>query len=341
MDLQQAIRDGRYQPGSRMPSHRFFEQRFGASSVTVQRAFASLAKRGYVETPGRSGTFVSRLLPHRSHIALVFADMPERGSWNRFWSAIRRAGEEWSGDGVCFRNYFIADGSADAADHLRLIADVDAGVLAGIAFVTGPEYLPSSPVVTCALPRIYLGASADEVRQTGCSSIVYADAQVPQRIVDAFHADGRRRMAAFTPDGVAVGLLDLYRPFLEGQRMETRREWWLGIPIGAGSVCARAIARLLVARERANRPDCILIADDNLVPHVTAGIQDAGASIIDGLSVLAHANFPRPTISAFPIVRYGLDVPLMMRAIGNEVVRLASGGKPRVVEVPYVLNAMR
>ena len=49
-----------------------------------------------------------------------------------------------------------------------------------------------------------------------------------------------------------------------------------------------------------DRPDALVITDDNLVPAATAGVLAAGRRVPADLEVVAHANFPHVTPSAVP-----------------------------------------
>ena len=57
-ELEQAIRDGRWQPGKRLPSEAELVGIFGASRITVGRAVLELQRGGLVERRAGSGTYV-------------------------------------------------------------------------------------------------------------------------------------------------------------------------------------------------------------------------------------------------------------------------------------------
>ena len=61
------------------------------------------------------------------------------------------------------------------------------------------------------------------------------------------------------------------------------------------------------------RPDGILIGDDNLVEYATAGLIDAGVKVPTEVEVVAHCNFPWPTPSVLPVKRLGYDVRECLR----------------------------
>ena len=61
--LRRAILDGRFAPGSRLPSTRALAADLGLSRNVVLLAFAQLVAEGYAEGRGGSGTFVAETLP--------------------------------------------------------------------------------------------------------------------------------------------------------------------------------------------------------------------------------------------------------------------------------------
>ncbi len=61
--LRRAISEGRFAPGSRLPSTRMLARDLGVSRKVAVRAFAQLIEEGYVEARAGSGTIVSPTLP--------------------------------------------------------------------------------------------------------------------------------------------------------------------------------------------------------------------------------------------------------------------------------------
>lgn len=58
-----AIRDGKLEPGSRLPTVRELAAHLGLAANTVARAYRELESAGVIETHGRRGTFVARSDP--------------------------------------------------------------------------------------------------------------------------------------------------------------------------------------------------------------------------------------------------------------------------------------
>ncbi len=72
-----AVRDGRLEPGTRLPTVRDLAGQLGLAVNTVARAYRELETVGIVETRGRQGTFVARRDPTDTAMAAaarVYAD---------------------------------------------------------------------------------------------------------------------------------------------------------------------------------------------------------------------------------------------------------------------------
>lgn len=340
-ELRRRISEGVYRPGAALPARRALAGELGTTQTTLQLACDQLAAQGFLELSGRQATRVPLRLPASSRIALVFPyDPSETG--NRFWATARKLGAAWRDDTTAFEVYELGRQRQDSPGCRRLLADIAARSLAGLVFVDIPQELGGSPLFTSDLPRVVVGIYGEEHRRRYRSSVItFSDAQAVERLFRGFHAAGRRRLAilgpAAGPDWAAgasghvalAGRLDL----------EVRREWQQYLPPDAvGAACARNLIHLLCAGSREHRPDCLLIADDNHVPHATAGVLDAGLRIPEDLAVAAHANFPETTRSAMPCLRYGPDMEQLLRSAIGEIGRLAAGGSTRVILVPHMVR---
>ncbi len=203
-----------------------------------------------------------------------------------------------------------------------------------------PHFLDGSPIFAHPVPRVCIGGGdAEVIARYNMSLMTIADGDVPSQIVRHFHAAGRSRLAALTALTVTRKFHSTYKPLLRSLGMETRQEWWLGLPIEpTTALTARTVTHLLLSGSERQRPDCLLITDDNLLPHATAGAIDAGLELPRELTIIAHANYPGPTKSAIPCLRYGPDMEANVRAAVAEISHLAAGGKPRNIDVPNVFG---
>lgn len=338
--LKAAIRTGTYPAGSRIPSRRTLLTTLKVSPITLQAALDHLAEQGYVVPRGRHGTFVADLPPNRTRYALVFADRPGEGPWNRFWSVIHREGLAWrDAQERRFIPYFCSGNDQDSSDRLRLRTDVEEGRLAGILFVTPPWFLDGSPVLSHDIPRVFMGNDpGDAVRFAGsCLSFGEHDG-ILQRVFAAFREAGCRRVA---------GLIDLHRTEYERTYLQecqraglgSHRNWWIGLTTHqAGAASARSVARLLLDRAPQDRPDGLFIGDDNLVPHATAAIADLELRVPGDLTVIGHANFPNPTPAQVPCGRFGVDAVELLASALDELDRLKAAADPRLVPIRTALR---
>lgn len=339
-ELRQRIQCGTYPAGARMPPHRTLQRELGASSVTLQRAFDRLGELGYVVARGSRGTFVAKQLPHTSHIGVVFPDEIGKGSWNRFWSTAKRVGETWNQGPVRFRFYHISNQRQDSDGHHQLCRDAAEGGLAGVVFLHAPHYLVGSPVLEASLPRVVIAGRRRDVVPFRASAIEFATIDPLEEIVRRFAADGRSRIAGITSPN--AGFLERCRPLLRQLKMDTRPEWWLGLPVAPSAApCAHDVARLLMSAPAKERPDCLIISDDNLAPHAIAGLLAAGVKMPRDLTIAVHANFPVPTPASVPCLRYGVDMEEILTHAISEIQRLAAGGTPDVVRVAVRVSESR
>ncbi len=60
------------------------------------------------------------------------------------------------------------------------------------------------------------------------------------------------------------------------------------------------------------RPDALVIADDNIVEPVTRGLLAAGLSTPKDLDIVAHCNLPNPPQAAVPVRFLGYDCRQML-----------------------------
>lgn len=333
--LRGRILAGVHPPGSRFPLRRTLMRELDASPVTLQRAMDKLVAQGFVRAHGKRGTFVADPLPSQGIVGLVLPRDPEQSPGHRFWNALQRAAAAWDRDGVRFRTYIPEQENPDSPGHRRLAANLAASSMAGVFFVSDPFWLAGTPVLQMAIPRVTIGDAGDDgMERFRTSFLGLTSRHIMPGLLQRFAAQGRRRIAFLTTPthGPCPWLAEI-----AAAGLQTRPEWWVDLPPLAAE-SARAVARLLCSGGREQRPDALIITDDNLVPHAGAGILDAGLQVPRDLAVAAHANAPFPTFAPFPCLRYGPDVNELLAAGLAEIRRLAAGGSPRAIAVAEAIR---
>jgi hypothetical protein len=304
LHIEQALRlrmvDGALRPGAQLPRRDDLQEEFKVSRDTIQRVFDQLLADGFIVANGRGGTFVVERPPHLCRFALVFPDPVAQ--WSRFWHALHREASALSQGGerevVCF---------PDVAPHpdnrafLQLQHDVRALRLAGIILASHPGDLVGSSIL--AEPRIPCVSIMSGPPLPGLPAIYPDLSSFIDRSLDWLAARGRRRVGVLTTPGYAN---DRLRAALAKRGMGSDPRWFQGVEPAAAE-WARNCVHLLMGAPAGQRPEALLITDDNLVEHAMAGVAAAGLRVPDDLDVVGHCNFPWPTPSMLPIRRLGYD----------------------------------
>jgi DNA-binding LacI/PurR family transcriptional regulator len=83
------------------------------------------------------------------------------------------------------------------------------------------------------------------------------------------------------------------------------------------------------------RPDGLVVADDNLAEAATAGVMASGVNAAADLDVVVHCNLPWPPPTMVPVARLGFDIGRVLRtAIDLVDDHRRTDGPPAVVPVP-------
>ena len=328
-ELRNRIVSSEFPPGSRLPTRAELIQRLGTTPVTLQRVFDMLAHEGFVVARGNEGTFVNQKPPHLNRYGLVFpyGPSPDR-PWPTFWSALaQEAAAVAKANGYVMYYFYGNETHQDIETYQRLQADVLAHRLAGLMFVTAPHYLAGSPVLDePGIPRVAIMPAPvfPGVKAVRLGGGLMGMALNRLRVL------GRRRVAVITvPHATEHVAAALAAAGFDSP------PYWIQVTNPQTPEGAHNAAHLLLAANPDCRPDALVITDDNLVPHATAGLLAAGSAACRDLVVIAHANFPHPTPSQLPAIRLGYDVREIVRAcLALMDTQRAGQSGPDLVEIP-------
>ena len=333
-ELRRRVVHGIYPPGARIPPHVTFEREFRASAVTVQRALSRLKEQGFIVARNQRGTFVSDDPPHLHRYAVLLPFSPSQ-AWSQYWNALYN--ESINIQQTLAKRVFVFHGYPGVqsiTDREQLLDLVETDRLAGLIFAIHPGSLAGTPLLDKPdMPRVSIGMPILEY----AFPKLHLDSQsLLSRTFAYFESRGRRRLACIIPSGLER-VMPLAKTIAESN-LETRPYWTQTVSFN-GAVYGRQCAHLLMHPGQFERPDCLFIADDNLVEHVTLGLLDAGVRVPDDLEVVAHANFPWATPSAMPIKRIGFDIRHVMR-LSVEYIDAQRRGEacPSVVHIPAVFD---
>ncbi len=335
--IRRRIASGEWSPGARLPTQRELRRELNANIVTVGRAIDQLRLDGFLDTQGARGTFVTAHPPHLFRYALVFASHPSDPNWPRHWEALAKEAAKLHRDGpVEIPIYYDVDTDrrGTSGDFERLTEDVLAHRLAGLIFASHPWVVKKTPILDePGIPRVaMMEPNAD---YPGVAAVVTAGDLV-LRALDYLAAKGRKRLGVLTLPEKVAGTADLIRRQAAARGLETR-PYWIQSVGSRMPISAQACIHMMMRDGQVDRPDALLVTDDNLVEYATAGLVDAGVRVPTDVDVVVHCNFPWPTPSVVPVRRIGYDAAQSLRACLSSI-DLQRQGSP--VPAPLMIPAL-
>jgi DNA-binding LacI/PurR family transcriptional regulator len=322
--VRQRILAGDLKAGDQLPAQTALAKQFRVSPVTVQRSIDLLARQGFVRTQRRGGTFVADRPPHLCRYGLVFIDTPgDPTTWTLYHNALANEGVRLAKrDGIQLSTYHGVLGHVDEADYRRLLEDVREGLVGGIIITSYPSPLLRTPLLQDPdLPRVAI---------MGLPEIpgiprVFGDIEgLIDRSLDWLKAQGRKRVAVLASLGMYTHCPDHYLPALRRSGFPAE-PCWVQVLDRRPPEAANHAVQLLMRLPRKERPDALLVLDDNLVEHACAGLVAAGVRVPDDVTVVAQCNFPWPPPAVLPLRRIGFDAGEMLAACIDSINRQRLG----------------
>ena len=320
--IREAILNGSYPAGSRLPNQIELAQQLQVSGFTLHRALDQLASDGFIEKRPKVGTRVAGDLPHRNNIALVFPHDPSAGAYySKHFQTLSQAATAWQREtGRNVITFFGMDQRTDSKDRNRLLEDVAAHRLAGIVFSSPPFELENSAILEePGIPRVCIsnGPYSADVPAVGYDGLSFFDTAL-----SSLAAQGRKRVVCLLVPGMAGIESYLFRAAAR-LGITSPPHWQLTLAPDAGEG-ARNVVRLLMHGPASERPDGLIISDDNLVEHAQAGLIASGVNVPDDVMVIEHCNFPWPR-SALSTCRLGFNSHDIFRACVDVIDRQRRG----------------
>lgn len=312
--LRRRIVDGTMAPGSLFPRRVDLSTQFQASSVTIQRVIDELRREGFIHVNGRRATYVSPNPPHLCHYAMVFSSAPAYGNadpWFRFYQALANEAASFrSDDGRKIDIFYSVEAHVDNTTYTSLVAAVRSHRYTGLIFPEQPYAARFGGTPLVEEPGVGRVATASgEV--AGFATVAPNGEPFLDRALDYLAGRGRRRIALLAALG--DGRAESFPQKLVARGMESR-PYWVQTAHLSGAATARSCMHLLMHGGQPQRPDGLIICDDNLVERGTAGLAAAGIRAPQDADVVAHCNFPWPPHSALPVTWLGYDVRKILGA---------------------------
>jgi DNA-binding LacI/PurR family transcriptional regulator len=265
--------------------------------------------------------------PHLSQFAFAYPFHPDIMP-SQFYRAIHDEAERWQNPERCVLSFYdIGTHWEEGGDYERLLGMAQSHRLAGLIFAANPFALHNAKSPLVAMPGLLRVVIESSLNVDGYPA-VYPDTEgfLPKAF-DHLASRGCKRVAVVQIPSVGSGpvaALTRIPALATKYGLAVEPAWIQAIPPSAGRWIGQ-LGRLLMRGKQGQRPDGVVIADDNLVPELTAGLAACGDC---GLAVVAHTNFPHPTPSALPVTRLGYDVAELVATCVERIDQQRRGEKP-------------
>ncbi len=223
-------------------------------------------------------------------------------------------------------------------DRRKLLSLAQTEQFAGLIFPGSVTHLNGTAITAQeGLPRVLINWDAEPI--PGFVAVRLDYEALFDKTLRYFAERGRRRAAMMVASFHCADpgrLAEVFPEYVRKHGLTTRSYWMQGVDIGCPT-WARASAELLAHCAPADRPDALLIVDDNLVQPATEGLLAAGVRAPRDMDIVGHATFPHATPSALPIRRIGFAAPDMLRTSVDIIQRLRRGEeiKPQTVKALF------
>lgn len=314
-ELRGRILRGDLEPGQQVPRRRDLEESLGICQVTIQSVINRLIDDGFLRVRPGQGTFVAEHPPHLTRFGLVLpfrADDTEHAS--KFFTALKQAATGVSRPPE--RRVQVYWGASEwktrGGDAGRLLRDVEHEVVAGVVFA-GPVYpYHGSPLLEKPdIPRVAIDQQVDV---PGVVSVYPDFGMWLGEAMGRLRQLGRRKIALISSVIDAEGWHRKFTATVRQHGMETCERWMQFQHHISPPLALRHTARALWAGGPDDRPDGLLITDDNLGDAVLEGLIEEGVALGKDMDVVLHANFPAAPLPGLRVHRLGFDVRELLDA---------------------------
>ena len=309
--LRWEIANGALPPNTKLPIRQDMCREYNAALSTMQRAIDTLVAEGFIVcTPGK-GTFVHSQPPSKADVALVFGSAISARSL--FCEAIRSVSGAISQSHSYRLRTFDVHGDQRERSIETLVALAASHRLAGIIVVSpSSDILDALPKPTTgSVPMVLIGREGRNYPHF--PRIEVDQSSFASSAISYLQRNGRRRIAHILADGIFAYLDDTAEKLRE-LNCENTPYWVQFVGEGRRWRGAEHIAHLLMRLPPAERPNGLIIHDDNLIQWATVGLRASGVLIPKDIEVVVHTNFPCPAISAVPVTKFGFDAHAVLEA---------------------------
>ena len=312
-----------FEPGQRMPAIRDMADRFNVSKNTLREALSALVHENLVERRPGSGMYVSDRIKGRHVAVLAERDISDPHTSYFYRRAPQLVVRFLRAHDVPVRLYAghipAGDDSPRPLTCTEFLKSVEGHQLSGVvAFApenTFPQWL--EPLRTQHVPVVGMSEAYDY-------GVIFDYRGLVPMGVEYLLRHSRRRIAMiehhWTPDRRTV-YLEAFQSAMGAVGVDINPNWIRRslnpCSPGAGWEDFRAIWA-----EGREKPDGLLVCDDNLFPSIAMAILQMGIRVPEDLQVATHFNKGSGMINPFPVGKLEFDPEACARAMGEMLLKL-------------------
>lgn len=309
------IAEGRCRAADPLPDRAWFERKFRATRVTVQRAFDQLAREGFVVAIRRRGTFPAERPPFRGRYLLALSGTEDAPADDMISKALLEAAKEVAAKrGVRFETAYVLDEGPDSERYENLLADLRrqrwSGVFLralssnrGLRTIGNVDHVPvaglfsADPRARGSLVRPLSSETEQGIHdacrrlfakcvRAGCRSVFVLSTAIGSDEEASIRALAGQMGLRIGPDGYQTAWID------SGHLLQVRR-----------------LLRLVFRAAGESLPDAIVLLDDNFVPVLEEVLRERfGTKPPRKIFLAACGNRPVLPETEFPVEFCGLDM---------------------------------
>jgi DNA-binding LacI/PurR family transcriptional regulator len=298
--IRQQLVNGDIEPGQKLPTYDQLEEEYQVSRATLRQVINTLKQEGLVHTAGRSGMFAAQNPSYMNRYGIVFPSVEH--AIPRFWSTINLSVIELQMEHpVQFSVYQNVNGQTGTMAYRQLMEDMQNQKLAGLFLISAEDFVDHSPELLSekttpklAVCHVPFGENVHDLQLDM--------GNWHRRAMRYLSEQGCKRIGLLKHRGVEC--VDFARARAHELGLELRDEDVMTIDCHQPQP-AQQMIRLLMKQSAKDRPDGLVIADDNFMEHVCAGLVEADVKVGKDVHVVAHCNWPWPSPRMLPIQRLG------------------------------------
>ncbi len=335
-ELKNDIIRGRYEPLTRLPTRNELAKRFSTTLATIQNAMNVLAKEGFTDSHGRDGTFVVENPPHLCKYGLCIPELPDNiYVWHRVWTLIVNEADRIRKEPS--KNIQIYYGIRDdpkSIDREKLEDDIRERRLAGLIM-----FWPSKDLIEkLGNGEFPIVSFASILVPVPNHSAVWVDYySMIDKMVAYLKKMNRKRIALVTNAETPRKYVDYFLKKIDTAGMSTQPYWIHGICLCKDSLpWSSSIFQLMLSGKKSQRPDGLVVLNENLTPYLYSAVSKIQLSIPDDIAIVSHCNFPVSGANDH-IYRIGFDINIILKRCIAHIDKMRAGGREDSIdEIPAI-----